>query len=461
MQRTYLTLAVGLLAAMLWSASVHAEPSIYPTGVTRYDPGKAYNVFVLFSGADQKTHLIDMDGSEVHAWDHFGFPSGLIDPALIGGKRGHVILWLSVMTGSQTGAIPGLPLAYKNKVLGELDWDGSVVWQWGDKAPGGGAQQHHDWSRLPNGNTLVLSALSRSIPGFVLPKQLDDVIYEVTPTGDITWKWLAGDHLDEFGFTPEALELVRKSDHPDYLHVNNMRPVGPNHTFRDGDARFDPENILISSRDANFTVIIDKKTGHVVWRLGPSYAARSLPSVGWPDAERQLPAEIDQISGQHDAHIIPEGLLGAGNLLLFDNQGEAGYPAVTLKALPGSRVLEIDPVKEEIVWEYTGTDNERPSWTFYSSFISSARRLPNGNTLIDEGMNGRLFQVTRTGEIVWEYVSPYFGPAPLGPAGKKLLTNWVYRAQPLPYDWAPPATPHGEHAVIPPDLGAFRVPAER
>jgi hypothetical protein len=56
---------------------------------------------------------------------------------------------------------------------------------------------------------------------------------------------------------------------------------------------------------------------------------------------------------------------------------------------------------------------------------------------------------------------PYFGPAPLGPAGKKLLTNWVYRAQPLPYDWAPPATPHGEHAVIPPDLGAFRVPAER
>ena len=218
---------------------------------------------------------------------------------------------------------------------------------------------------------------------------------------------------------------------------------------------------MISSRDANFTIIIDKKTGHVVWRLGPSYAARSLPSVGWPDAARQLPAEIDQISGQHDAHIIPEGLPGAGNLLLFDNQGEAGYPAVTLKVLSGSRVLEIDPAKQRIVWEYTGTDNDRPQWTFYSSFISSARRLPNGNTLIDEGMNGRLFQVTRAGEIVWEYVSPYFGPAPLGPVGKKLLTNWVYRAQPLPYDWAPPATPHGEHAVIPPDLAAFRVPAER
>jgi len=426
--RTNFALAVGLLATLLWSPIVHAEPSVYPTGVTRYDPAKAYNIFVLFSGGDQKTHLIDMDGTEVHVWDHLGFPGGLIDPALTGGKRGHVILWLSMMTGSQTGAIPGLPLGYKNKVLGELDWDGSVVWQWGDTAPGGGAQQHHDWSRLPNGNTLVLSALSRSIPGFALPQQLDDVIYEVTPNGDIGWKWAARDHLDEFGFTPEALELVRKSDHPDYLHVNNMRPVGPNHWFRDGDARFNPENIVLSSRDANFTVIIDKKTGHVVWRLGPTYTPRPLPSAGWPDAARQLSADIDQISGQHDAHIIQEGLPGAGNLLVFDNQGEGGYPAVTLRVWPGSRVLEIDPVKNLVVWEYSGTDNDRPQWSFYSSFISSARRLPNGNTLIDEGMNGRLFQVTRDGEIVWEYVSPYFGPVPLGPAGKRLVTNWIYRA---------------------------------
>lgn len=236
---------------------------------------------------------------------------------------------------------------------------------------------------------------------------------------------------------------------------------GPNHWFRDGDARFDPENIVISSRDANFTLIVDKKTGHVVWRLGPSYAARSLPSVGWPEAARSLPVEIDQVSGQHDAHIIPEGLPGAGNLLLFDNQGEAGYPAVAVKVLSGSRILEIDPVKERIVWEYVATDNDRPQWTFYSSFISSARRLPNGNTLVDEGMNGRFFQVTRDGEIVWEYVSPYFGPAPLGAAGKKLLTNWVYRAQPVPYDWTPAGTPHGERAVIPPDLATFRIPAER
>jgi hypothetical protein len=76
-------------------------------------------------------------------------------------------------------------------------------------------------------------------------------------------------------------------------------------------------------------------------------------------------------------------------------------------------------------------------------------------------MNGRFLQITSTGEIVWEYVSPYFGPQPFGPAGKKVQANAVYRAQPVPYDWAPPGTPRGERAVIPPDLTTFRVGAER
>jgi hypothetical protein len=166
---------------------------------------------------------------------------------------------------------------------------------------------------------------------------------------------------------------------------------------------------------------------------------------------------VDQISGQHDAHLIPEGLPGAGNLLVFDNQGEAGYPAAELQVTGGSRVLEIDPVTQQIVWEYTGQDSDRPTWTFHSSFISSARRLPNGNTLIDEGMNGRIFQVTRTGEIVWEYINPYFARTPVGGTGKQVFANWVYRAQPVPYDWVPSGTPHSENGVVPPDVTKYRV----
>jgi hypothetical protein len=50
--------------------------------------------------------------------------------------------------------------------------------------------------------------------------------------------------------------------------------------------------------------------------------------------------------------------------------------------------------------------------------------LPNGNTLINEGQFGRFFEVTPAGEVVWEYVNPYFGPANVAP-GKQM--NNVFR----------------------------------
>ena len=296
--------------------------------------------------------------------------------------------------------------------------------------------------------------MARPLPAFALPKLVDDAIYEVTPKGDIIWRWVAGDHLDEFGWTAEELALVRATKAISYLTINVMKPLGPNRWFGAGDARFNPDNIIIGSRQANIIAIIDKGTGKIVWRLGPDYP----PAAPGP---RKLPAPVDQISGQHDPQIIPEGLPGAGNLLIFDDQGEAGYPPAKLNFTGGSRILEIDPVKKQIVWEYSASDTGRPEWTFYSSFISNVRRLPNGNTFIDEGMNGRFFQVTPAGEIVWEYVSPYFGEAPFGPGGKAVVTNWVYRAQPVPYDWVPAGTPYGEHAVAPPDLSKFHLPAGR
>ena len=72
----------------------------------------------------------------------------------------------------------------------------------------------------------------------------------------------------------------------------------------------------------------------------------------------------------------------------------------------GSRVLEINPVTKEIVWQYTGASSGNPGWSFRSTHISNARRLPNGNTFIDEGQIGRFFQVTPAGDIVWEYINP-------------------------------------------------------
>lgn len=222
--------------------------------------------------------------------------------------------------------------------------------------------------------------------------------------------------------------------------------------FDAGDKRFAPDNIIIDSRNANFIAIIDQASGKVVWRLGPNFAGHGGDAL---EGKHPTTGEVDQISGQHDAQLIPEGLPGAGNLLVFDNQGEAGYPPAVLKVTGGSRVLEIDPTTQKIVWSYSASLSGSPDWTFYSSFISDARRLPNGNTFIDEGMNGRLFQVTPRGEIVWEYVSPFVAAGPIG--GGDVTSNWVYRAQPVPYGWVPDATPRAERPVTPPALASFRV----
>ena len=93
---------------------------------------------------------------------------------------------------------------------------------------------------------------------------------------------------------------------------------------------------------------------------------------------------------QHDPSLLEDG-----NILLFDNLGNH-------QSGNASRVLEIDPRTLGVAWRYTGT----PDSPFASIIRSSAQRLPNGNTLITESDGGRLFEVTRDGRKVWEYLNP-------------------------------------------------------
>lgn len=101
---------LGLFASALAAKAARAEPSVYPTGVTRYDPLKAYDTFILFCGADDIAHLIGMDGNEMHRWNYPGHPSGMLVPAVTGGKRGHVMVRLSMMK-------PDDPAAFKNAAV--------------------------------------------------------------------------------------------------------------------------------------------------------------------------------------------------------------------------------------------------------------------------------------------------------------------------------------------------------
>jgi hypothetical protein len=329
--------------------------------------------------------------------------------------------------------------------------DGKMIWS---------ARQHHDWQRddFPAGyyspgvkpgnqgaKTLILTHTNDNRPTVASATLEDDRLIEVSWTGEVTWEWVASDHVDELGFSPAARNAIKAAPGTngargsfDWLHINSATYVGPNHWFDEGDQRFAPNNVIISSRQASFLAIVGRD-GKIVWRLGPDFSE-----------SKELRA-IRQIIGQHHAHIIPKGLPGAGNLLVFDNGGASGYGFTNPTAPDGanafaranSRVLEINPVTLQLVWSYAGP-------RFYASNISGAQRLPNGNTLITEGPSGRLFEVTKEGKIVWEYINPLFTGAQ--------STNSVYRAYRLPYDWIPQIMKPVEKTVVPPPLANFRVP---
>ena len=235
--------------------------------------------------------------------------------------------------------------------------------------------------------------------------------------------WKAADHFDQLGFSQSAISAIydganydERAGSLDLLHINSISLLGKNHWFSEtGDERFNPDNIIFSSRSANIIAIISRATGEIVWKIGPDFIEGSQEYA------------IGQIMGPHHAHMIPAGLPGEGNILIFDNGGlsgyggQRGYPQYSRTY---SRVIEIDPISLEIVWEYGAESGEQ---FFYSHNVSSAQRLPNGNTLVTDGANGRVFEVTVDNRIVWEYT---------------LLVeitgnNTIYRAYRVPPEWVP------------------------
>ena len=92
--------------------------------------------------------------------------------------------------------------------------------------------------------------------------------------------------------------------------------------------------------------------------------------------------------------------LDDGNVLVFDN----GARPLDAPARSFSRVVEMSPRDGSIVWQYPKV----PSPDFFSPTRGGAQPLPNGNVLITESTKGHVFEVTRDGEIVWDFWNPDF-----------------------------------------------------
>ncbi len=421
--------------------SAQAYPSVYPTGVTRYDPEKAYNTYTLLplvanygaakdvARSPEPARLIDMNGNVVHEWKVSSWQRYRLHPGTCN---------LTMIEESEQAGL--------NHIV-DYDWNSKELWRWRPEQSGIGgrmsAQQshmlHHDFERLADGNTLVMYTVQ--VPQEILDtvrnvdypyfgkinrkglQLIGDELAYVSPEGEITWTWAAHGHIDINDFLPGWKRLI------DWSHGNSVRVIPENRWYDAGDQRFKPGNVVYNTRNLPHFWVIDKDSGEIVYK----------------GAHRHLGG----FAGQHEAHMIAPGLPGAGNFLVFDNGAyspDEAHHGVSL-------IVEIDPSTNRIVWKY---ETAGRTLRFHSHSRGSVQRLPNGNTLISEDNTGRIFQVKPDdthpdgGEIVWEYVAFNSDQKPL----------WsLARAHAYPYDYCDRFAdlPRSELKVSSPDADAWKL----
>ena len=172
------------------------------------------------------------------------------------------------------------------------------------------------------------------------------------------------------------------------------------------------DQIVLSVRGCSEIWIIDHSTttqeaaGHSGGKQGKG--GDLIYRWGNPAAYRRGTEADRQLIQQHDAEWIPDRYPGAGHLTIFNNGYERGWSSIE-EILPpvdanGRYALEAGKAygPDKPVWHYEA----KPATAFFSSETSGAQRLPNGNTLICAGVVGGLFEVTSSGEVVWQYVNP-------------------------------------------------------
>ncbi len=466
-----------MIASLLLAAASTNSPAIIddapPRGLRENKP-EAFQGYTLFAPLmSGTTFLVDMKGEVVHRWETKTAPMSvelLADGTLLRMAR---INENPVFFG---GGIGGR--------IQELDRDGNVKWDYVlsndkmcmhhdiERLPNGNILAIA-WEFLSRDEAI---ALGRD------PEQTDgrgfwpDCVLEIKPTrpsgGEIVWEWHAKDHFVQ-DRDPSKPNHGAIADHRGRFDINYNPPVRKPATDEDkkkeeekqrqmkalgyaggdegeeeeeapttprlkwaGDwmhtngVHYEPTSdlVILSSPRFSELFVIDHSTttaeartekggrfgkgGALLYRYGNpmNYGAGT-------EADRRL-------FEQHDPQWIPAGLPGAGHVTVFNNGGgrpEKEFSSVDEIVLPfdAKRGFAYEPKKpfgpSAPVWSYSDPEN------FYSFFISGCQRLPNGNTLICAGKDGRFFEVTKDSKIVWEYLNPYGGeiPASFGNAAPK------------------------------------------
>ena len=371
------------------------------------------------------TYLIDPRGRVVHSWQSkyrpgqsaYLLPNGNL---LRCGKLGN--------TASPGGGDGG--------IVEEFDWQNNLVWSF--TLSSSTQMLHHDICRMPNGNTLMIvwdyktgaETLAAGRDPRTLPPSPDnglwpDKIIEVkktgTTSGSIVWEWSAFDHLVQDHDSTKA-NYGDPAKHPELIDVN-YSPDGANDWMHTNAIDYNPalDQIMISVRSFDEFWILDHSTttqeaaGHTAGKS--KKGGDILYRWGNPMTYRAADVTSRRLFRQHDAHWIPSGLPGAGNVLAFSNgveRPDGTYSTVEEVTLPTRDSNGAYPMTGKVwgptapTWTYKASDPK----SFFSIYVSGAQRLPNGNTLVCGGWIGNVREVDQKGVTVWEYTNPVTGAGP-------------------------------------------------
>lgn len=432
------------------------QPPPLKPGLSVNDP-KAFQGYTLITPmTSTKTYLIDMEGKVVHQWESQFQPA--MTAYLL--EDGTLLRACAVQNKPQDFGGPGA-----GGRIQKFDWSGELIWDFEYKHDT--QFPHHDVTALPNGNVLVIAwdkktpeeakAAGRSPKAAGDRPMLPDCLLEIKQTGktsgEVVWEWHAWDHLIQ-DLDKDVANFGELSEHPELIDINfgedivapmlaqqggadRLRGIGyiggggqgPGPGGRGGMSAdwmhtnavaYNPEldQIVLSIHGFSEVWIIDHGTtteeaaSHTGGRRGKG--GDLLYRWGNPRAYRCGINTDQRLFSQHSAHWIPNGLPGAGNLLVFNNgnrRPDGNYSTVDELVLPlqsdGTYAHETGspygPEKAE--WSYAAPNKQE----FFSMLISGAQRLPNGDTLICSGITGTVFEVSADDEVVWKYVNPVKG----------------------------------------------------
>ncbi len=424
---------------IFWCIFLHISVAIAQNTVgTINNTESAFNGYTLFTN-HTKTFLINNCGEVINQWN-----SNYIDGKSVYLLEDGSILRCGFLPNPNFG-LPGI-----GGVIQKISWEGVVLWEYTYSSSS--FSQHHDVYPLPNGNVLILAATKKTQteaiqagrnPSLLTESGLyNEQIIEVEPTGlnsgTIIWEWNVWDHLiQEFDSTKSNFGIV--SENPQLLDINYLGFAGNGPNWLHANSiQYNEilDEIIISVRQLNEIYIIDHSTtlAESTAHTGGNHdkGGDFLYRWGNPLAYQQGSLNDQKLFGQHTPHWIPDNYVDGGKILIFNN-GNWRFPEYSsLAVINPEKNVDNDYLyvpnaaygPESPDWQYEGL----PQTDFFSRIMSSAQRLPNGNTLICDADSGYVFEIDSNNNKVWEYINPQTVAGTIFSQGDIAESNLIFRA---------------------------------